>query len=82
MDEGTERRRIRIIPATTSESERPDESTVWMGGEASVNTQAGRYVRNRERSAAGVAWTVLGLTFIGGIALGAATAWFGRSRRR
>jgi hypothetical protein len=78
MDEGTERRRIRIIPATKSESEEPDEPRMWVGGEAAVNAQAGRYVRNRERSAAGLVWTLLGLTFIGGIAIGAATAWFRR----
>ena len=76
MDEDAQQRRIRIIPATTIEFDVPDESTMWMGGEAAVNTQAGRYVRNRERSAAGMAWAVLGLTFVGGLALGAAAAWF------
>lgn len=71
MDELKLTRRIRITPFSKSSAASPDDPDLWMGGEASVGTQAGRHVRRSERSRPGLPLTILGLTFLGGLALGA-----------
>ncbi|MCC6142016.1 MAG: hypothetical protein IT389_15530 [Nitrospira sp.] len=71
MDELKHTRRIRLSPFSQSASSPVDDAAIWMGGEASVGTQAGRYVREAERNTPGLARAILGLTFLGGLALGA-----------
>lgn len=71
MDEVKQTRRIRITPMLKPAAAAPDESDLWMGGEASVGSQAGRHIRQSERSRPGPALAILGLTFFGGLALGA-----------
>jgi len=70
MDELNQARRIRFTPFSQPVSAPADDSAIWMGGEASVGTQAGRYVREAERNTPGLALAVLGLAFLGGLALG------------
>ncbi len=82
MDELKHTRRIRITPFSKSAIAPPDDSAIWMGGEASVGTQAGRHVRQTERNRPGLALTILGLTFLGGLALGAVTSRLLRKTRR
>ena len=70
MDESRPSRRIRIRPFAQPVNGALDEADLWVGGEASVGTQAGRHVRRSERNTPGLALTILGLTFLGGVALG------------
>ena len=70
MDELQHTRRIRITPFTKPAVAPADDSAIWMGGEASVGSQAGRHIRQTERNTPGLALTILGLTFLGGLALG------------
>lgn len=70
MDELKQTRRIRITPFTKPAAAPVDDSAIWMGGEASVGTQARRHVRQTERNTPGLALTILSLTFLGGLALG------------
>jgi hypothetical protein len=70
MDEWKQTGRIRITPFLKPSAAPPDDSDLWMGGEASVGTQAGRHIRQSERSRPGLPLTILGLTFLGGLALG------------
>ncbi len=70
MDELKQTRRIRITPFSKSVVAPPDDSAIWMGGEAAVGTQARRHVRQSERNTPDLALTILGLTFLGGLALG------------
>lgn len=72
MDEVKQTRRIRITPSRRSAVATPDDSELWIGGEAAVGTQAGRHVRQSERTRPGLTLTILGLTFLGGLALGTA----------
>jgi len=81
MDDLKQTRRIRITPFSKSVAAPPDDSAIWMGGEAAVGTQARRHVRQSERNTPGLALTVLGLTFLGGLALGAVTSRFWRETR-
>lgn len=81
MDELKQSRRIRITPFSKPAVAPVDDSAIWMGGEASVGTQAGRHVRQTERNTPGLARTILSLTFLGGLALGAATSRLLRKTR-
>ena len=82
MDEFKQTRRIRITPFSRTAAAPPDNSDLWVGGEASVGTQAGRHVRQSERSRPGSALLMLGLTFFGGVALGAVATSLFRKRSR
>lgn len=81
MDESTPTRRIRITPFTKADAAPVDDSGFWMGGEASVGTQARRHVCQTERNTPGLALTILGLTFLGGLALGTVTSSLLRKMR-
>jgi hypothetical protein len=49
-----------------------DDPHTWIGGEATIGSQAGRHIRRQAGPATHVLTTVLGLTFLGGLALGGA----------
>lgn len=59
-----------------------DDALSWMGGEASVGTPARHYLRRQERHTAGLVFTVLGLTFLGGLAAGSLVNSLLRQSRR
>lgn len=82
MDEVKQPRRIRITPFTRAVAASPDDSDLWVGGEASVGSQAGRHIRQSERSRPGSALVILGLAFVGGVALGAVVSPFLRKSSR
>ena len=81
MDELKQTRRIRITPFSKPSVAPVDDSAIWMGGEASVGTQARRHVRQTERNTPGLALTILSLTFLGGLALGTVTSRLFRKTR-
>lgn len=82
MDEVNQTRRIRITPVLKPAAVASEEPDLWMGGEASVGTQAGRHIRRSERNRPGFALTILGLAFFGGVALGAVASSFFRKHSR
>ena len=82
MEELSQASRIRIKRFSKPSAALPDDSDLWVGGEASVGTQAGQYVRRNEQNRPGLALTILGLTFLGGVALGTVVSSLLRSRRR
>lgn len=49
-----------------------DDPRSWIGGEATVGSQARRYIRGEAGSSTSFLGVVLGLTFLGGLALGGA----------
>ena len=59
-------------PVTTHTQPQTDHSGTWIGGEATVGSQAGRHVRRQAGTAQYLLSAVLGLTFLGGLALGGA----------
>lgn len=81
MDDLKQTRRIRITPFSKPVDATLDESDLWVGGEASVGTQARRHVRRSERNTPGLAVTILGLTFFGGLALATVAGSFLRKPR-
>lgn len=81
MDELKQTRRIRITPFSKPAVAPLDDSAIWMGGEASVSTQARRHVRQSERNRPGLALTILGLTFFGGLVLGSVASTLLRKTR-
>lgn len=69
-----------MIPSTRQNQAQLEESHDWVGGEATVGTQAERYVRRREGRVKGLFTTIIGLTFIGGLAMGGAISQLVRKR--
>lgn len=49
-----------------------DDPRNWIGGEATVGSQAGRYIRRQAGPSTLPLGVILGLTFFGGLTLGSA----------
>jgi hypothetical protein len=49
-----------------------DDSLAWIGGEATIGSQAGRHIRRQAGTAKHLFTAIFGLTFLGGLALGGA----------
>ncbi|MDH4300510.1 MAG: hypothetical protein OEV51_00390 [Nitrospira sp.] len=47
-----------------------DDPRSWMGGEATVGSQARRYIRRQAGTPASLLGVIFGLTFLSGLALG------------
>jgi hypothetical protein len=47
-----------------------DDPRNWMGGEATVGCQARRYIRRQAGHPTSLLGVIIGLTFLGGLALG------------
>lgn len=47
-----------------------DDPRNWIGGEATVGSQAHRYIRRQAGPPTSLLGIILGLTFVGGLALG------------
>lgn len=74
--------RIRTAPTAKRPPASPDDSLIWMGGEASVGTQARRHLRQQQRNISGLPLTILALTFLGGLAIGSLVSSFLHKTRR
>lgn len=62
-------------------SETPtDDLRTWIGGEATVSSQAHRYIRRQAGPPTSLLGVILGLTFLGGLALGSSFALLWRSK--
>lgn len=57
-----------------------DDPRNWMGGEATVGCQAHRYIRRQAGHPTSLLGVVLGLTFLGGLALGSSFGLLCRSK--
>lgn len=57
-----------------------DDPRGWIGGEATVGCQARRHIRRQEGHPTSLLGIVLGLTFIGGLALGSSFGLLCRSK--
>ncbi|MBK9308450.1 MAG: hypothetical protein IPM58_15515 [Nitrospira sp.] len=55
---------------STQNEPQNDDPRSWMGGEATVGSQARRYIRRQAGPPASLLGVILGLTFLGGLALG------------
>lgn len=58
-----------------------DDPRSWMGGEATVGSQARRYIRGQEGPSTSLLGIILGLTFLGGLALGGSFGLLCRNER-
>jgi len=59
-----------------------DDSRRWIGGEATVGSQAGRHIRRQAgRPVTSVLGIILGLTFLGGLALGSSFGLLCRNKK-
>lgn len=57
-----------------------DDSRRWIGGEATVGSQAHRHIRRQAGPPASLLGVILGLTFLGGLALGSSFGLLCRSK--
>jgi hypothetical protein len=57
-----------------------DDPRTWMGGEATVGSQARRYIRRQAGPPTSLLGVILGLTFLGGLALGGCFGLLCRSK--
>lgn len=69
-------------PLTTQTQPRADDPRTWIGGEATVGSQAEHHVRRREGRVEGLFTTVITLTFIAGLALGGALSRLWRNKAK
>lgn len=58
-----------------------DDPRSWIGGEATVGSQAGRHVRRQAGPATSLLGVILGLTFFGGLALGSSLGLLCRNKK-
>ena len=59
-----------------------DDHHAWIGGEATVGSQAGRHIRRQERAPGHFLSAILGLTFLGGLVLGGAISRLCRTKAK
>ncbi len=57
-----------------------DDPRSWIGGEATVGSQAGRYIRRQAGPPASLLGVILGLTFFSGLALGSSLGLLCRNK--
>lgn len=57
-----------------------DDPRSWMGGEAAVGSQARRYIRREAGLPTSLPGIILGLTFLGGLALGSSVGLLCRNK--
>lgn len=57
-----------------------DDSRSWIGGEATVGSQAFRYIRRQSGPPTSLLGVILGLTFFGGLALGSSVGLLCRNK--
>ncbi|MBX3349820.1 MAG: hypothetical protein KF747_13910 [Nitrospira sp.] len=57
-----------------------DDPRSWIGGEATVGSQAGRYIRRQAGPSTSLLGVILGLTFLGGLALGTSLGLLRRNK--
>ncbi|NGZ10836.1 MAG: hypothetical protein CV088_15860 [Nitrospira sp. LK70] len=66
--------------ASNSTETSTDDPRTWIGGEATVSSQAHRYIRRQAGPSNSLLGVILGLTFLGGLALGSSFALLCRSK--
>lgn len=59
-----------------------DDPRSWIGGEATVGSQAGRYIRRQAGPSTSLLGVILGLTFLGGLALGSSLGLLCRNKSK
>lgn len=59
-----------------------DDPRRWIGGEATVGSQARRYIRRQAGTTNSLRGVILGLTFLGGLALGSSVCLLCRAKRK
>ena len=57
-----------------------DDLSSWIGGEATVNAQARRHVSRQAGPSTSLLGVILGLTFLGGLALGSSIGLLCRNK--
>lgn len=57
-------------PAQTEKETRSDDPRFWIGGEATVGSQVHSHIRRQAGPAISLFGVIIGLTFLGGLALG------------
>lgn len=67
---------------TTDAQPQAENAREWIGGEATVGSQAERHVRQREGRVEGLFTTIITLTFIGGLTLGGALSQLWRNKAK
>lgn len=67
---------------STQSQPQNDDARAWIGGEATIGSQAGRHVRRQAGTAPHLLSTILGLTFIGGLAMGSAFGLLCRTKSK
>jgi hypothetical protein len=67
---------------TTQSEPQNDDPRSWMGGEATVGSQARRYIRRQGGPPASLLSVILGLTFLGGLALGSSFGLLCRNKAK
>ncbi len=68
-------------PVTNGTEIQTDDPRTWIGGEATVGSQARRYIRRQAGPPASLLGVILGLTFLGGLALGSSFGLLCRNKK-
>lgn len=66
---------------STQHETQNDDPRNWMGAEATVGSQARCYIRRQAGPPASLLGVILGLTFLGGLALGSSFGLLCRNKR-
>lgn len=75
------RKRGMKLVSTQHESQNDDPRS-WIGGEAAVGAQARSYIRRQAGPPASLLGVILGLTFLGGLALGSSFGLLCRDKHK
>lgn len=67
---------------STQHESQHDDPRSWMGGEATVGSQARRYIRREAGSPTPLLGVILSLTFLGGLALGSSFGLLCRDKHK
>ncbi|MEK6585696.1 MAG: hypothetical protein AABZ24_05060 [Nitrospirota bacterium] len=66
----------------TETETQPDDPRFWIGGEATVGSQARRHIRRQAGPSTSLLGVIIGLTFLGGLALGSSFGLLCRNKSK
>lgn len=67
--------------ASTETGTQPDDPRFWIGGEATVGSQARRHIRRQAGPSTSLFGVIICLTFFGGLALGSSFGLLCRNKQ-
>lgn len=69
-------------PVRSETETQSDDPRFWVGGEATVGSQAHRHIRRQAGTSTSLLGVILGLTFLGGLTLGSSFGLLCRNKHK